>query len=141
MKVQHNGREFTVEVTADGEGVVSHAGAVLLAETADRIGLTDVLSRGLAPMRSLVCPPGRTSHFAIRLRWTRCKAERFVRLYDGRRDHREWLIDGECCATGTLTGTRAAKPLEQAESRGEDAPAKPFKPVRFRRGSSGSCQA
>ena len=46
MKVQRNGREFTVEVTADGEGVVSHAGAALLAGTADRIGLTDALSRG-----------------------------------------------------------------------------------------------
>lgn len=52
MKVQRNGREFTVEVTADGEGVVSHAGAALLAETADRIGLTEALSEGLAPMRS-----------------------------------------------------------------------------------------
>ena len=52
MKVQRNGREFTVEVTADGEGVVSHAGAALLAGTADRIGLTDALSRGLAPIRS-----------------------------------------------------------------------------------------
>jgi len=51
MKVQRNGREFTVEVTADGEGVVSHAGAVLLAETADRIGMTEALSEGLAPMR------------------------------------------------------------------------------------------
>src|SRR5680860_829307 len=51
MKVQHDGREFTVEVTADGEGVVSHAGAALLAETADRIGLTEALSEGLAPMR------------------------------------------------------------------------------------------
>jgi len=51
MKVQRNGREFTVEVTADGEGVVSHAGAALLAETADRIGLTDALAKGLAPMR------------------------------------------------------------------------------------------
>jgi hypothetical protein len=51
MKVQRNGREFTVEVTADGEGVVSHAGAALLAETADRIGLTDALSQGLASMR------------------------------------------------------------------------------------------
>jgi hypothetical protein len=51
MKVQRNGRKFTVEVTADGEGVVSHAGTALLAETADRIGLTDALSRGLAPMR------------------------------------------------------------------------------------------
>lgn len=47
MKVQRNGREFTVDVTADGEGVVSHAGAALLAETADRIGLTDSLSKGL----------------------------------------------------------------------------------------------
>ena len=51
MKVQRNGREFTVEVTADGEGVVSHAGAALLAETADRTGLTDALCKGLAPMR------------------------------------------------------------------------------------------
>ena len=51
MKVQHNGREFTVDVTADGEGIVSHAGAALLAETADRIGLTDALAEGLAPMR------------------------------------------------------------------------------------------
>lgn len=51
MKVQRNGREFTVDVTADGEGVVSHAGTALLAETANRIGLSDALSRGLAPMR------------------------------------------------------------------------------------------
>src|SRR5680860_1590270 len=51
MKVQRNGREFTVEVTADGEGVVSHAGAALLAGTSDRVGLTRALSRGLAPMR------------------------------------------------------------------------------------------
>lgn len=51
MKVQRNGREFTVEVTAEGEGVVSHAGAALLAEAADRIGLTKALSEGLAPMR------------------------------------------------------------------------------------------
>lgn len=51
MKVQHDGREITVEVTADGEGVVSHAGAALLAETAERIGLTEALSKGLAPMR------------------------------------------------------------------------------------------
>lgn len=51
MKVQRNGREFTVDVTADGEGIVSHAGAALLAEAADCIGLTEALSRGLAPMR------------------------------------------------------------------------------------------
>ena len=30
----------TVEVTADGEGLVSHAGVALLVELADRVGLT-----------------------------------------------------------------------------------------------------
>src|SRR5918997_3543646 len=49
LKVQRDGRRFTVDVTADGEGLVSHAGAALLAECADRLGLTDALSR--APMR------------------------------------------------------------------------------------------
>ena len=38
MKVQRNGRNFTVEVTADGEGVVSHAGAALLAGTSVAVG-------------------------------------------------------------------------------------------------------
>jgi Transposase DDE domain group 1 len=41
----------TVEVTADGEGVVSHAGAALLVELADRVGLTGELSGALAPTR------------------------------------------------------------------------------------------
>ena len=36
MKVQRDGRRFTVEVASDGEGLVSHAGAALLAEAADR---------------------------------------------------------------------------------------------------------
>ena len=31
LKVQRDGRNFTVEVTAFGEGVVSHAGTALLA--------------------------------------------------------------------------------------------------------------
>ncbi len=38
MRVQRDGRDFKVEVTADGEGLVSHAGAALLAGTADRVG-------------------------------------------------------------------------------------------------------
>jgi hypothetical protein len=42
---------LTVEVSADGAGVVSHAGAALLAEAADRLGLTGALSGGLAGMR------------------------------------------------------------------------------------------
>lgn len=41
----------TVEVTADGEGLASHAGTALLAELADRTGLTTALSRALAPTR------------------------------------------------------------------------------------------
>ena len=51
MKVQRDGRNFTVEVTADGEGLVSHAGSALLAQVADETGLTPALSRGLSPMR------------------------------------------------------------------------------------------
>lgn len=51
MKVTRDGRRFTVDVVPDGEGLVSHAGAALLAEAADRLGLTGALSRALAPMR------------------------------------------------------------------------------------------
>src|SRR4051812_49436583 len=45
----------------DGEGLVSHAGAALLAEAADRLGLTRALSGGLAGMRERRCKhdPGR----------------------------------------------------------------------------------
>jgi hypothetical protein len=38
-------------VTADGEGLVSHAGVVLLVELADRTGLTEALSDALADTR------------------------------------------------------------------------------------------
>ena len=41
----------TVEVTADGEGLVSRAGVALLVELADRVGLTGALSGGLAGTR------------------------------------------------------------------------------------------
>src|SRR3954468_13231659 len=41
----------TVVVTADGEGLVSHAGAALLVELADRAGLTAALSDAMAPTR------------------------------------------------------------------------------------------
>ena len=44
MKVMRDGRPVTVEVTADGAGVVSHAGSALLAQVADRLGLTKALS-------------------------------------------------------------------------------------------------
>jgi hypothetical protein len=51
LKVQRDGRRFTVGVASDGEGLVSHAGAGLLAEASDRLGLTAALSEGLAGMR------------------------------------------------------------------------------------------
>src|SRR6476659_7657489 len=41
----------TVEVRADAEGIVSHAGAHLLAELADRVGLTAALSEAMALTR------------------------------------------------------------------------------------------
>jgi hypothetical protein len=51
LKVQRDGRSFTVDVRADGDGLVSHAGAGLLAEVADRTGLTAALSRALSGLR------------------------------------------------------------------------------------------
>ena len=51
MKVQRDGRNVTVEVRADGEGVVSHAGSALVALIADKSGLTGALSVGLAGLR------------------------------------------------------------------------------------------
>jgi hypothetical protein len=51
LRVMRDGRSFTVDVAPDGDGLVSHAGAALLAETADRVGLTRELSRALAGVR------------------------------------------------------------------------------------------
>jgi len=51
LRVQRDGRDFTVEVTADGGGVVSHAGSALLARVADKTGLTGALSRRLSAMK------------------------------------------------------------------------------------------
>lgn len=50
-----------MEVTADGEGVVSHAGLVLLPHLADRTGLTVGLSGALASTRLLVHDWGRVA--------------------------------------------------------------------------------
>src|ERR1035437_10800876 len=46
-----NGRPVTVEVTSDGAGLVSHAGSALLAQVADRVGLTGALSLRLAGVK------------------------------------------------------------------------------------------
>ena len=51
MKVNRNGQPETVEVTADGEGFCSQAGALLLTNLCDRLGLTEALGEALAPTR------------------------------------------------------------------------------------------
>ena len=51
MKVMRDGRPVTVEVTSDGAGLVSHAGSALLAQVADKLGLTSALSLRLAALK------------------------------------------------------------------------------------------
>jgi hypothetical protein len=43
LRVQATNSSSGVEVTTDGTGVVGHAGAALLGELADRLGLTSAL--------------------------------------------------------------------------------------------------
>jgi hypothetical protein len=47
LRVKRGGRDVKVDVRADGQGLVSHAGAALIAEVADRLGLTSALDRVL----------------------------------------------------------------------------------------------
>jgi Transposase DDE domain group 1 len=49
--VNRTARFERVEVRADGEGLLSHAGVALLVELADRSGLTAALSEAMAPTR------------------------------------------------------------------------------------------
>ena len=51
MRVMRNGRPVTVEVSADGAGLVSHAGTALIARVADKLGLTGALSLRLAGVK------------------------------------------------------------------------------------------
>ena len=66
--MQLNGWDRALKVTADGKGLVGHAGAVLLRKAADQLGLTAGLSaallrKGTSPLRPRtpprVCPLGR----------------------------------------------------------------------------------
>jgi hypothetical protein len=61
LRVKRGGRDVKVEVRADGAGLVSHAGAALIAETADRVGLTSALDRALGNLfeRAPTHSPGR----------------------------------------------------------------------------------
>jgi hypothetical protein len=47
-----DGRSITVDVAADGTGLVSHAGSALLAQVADKLGVTRALSRRLAGLKA-----------------------------------------------------------------------------------------
>jgi len=51
LMVMRDGRSVTVEVTADGAGLVSHAGTALLGQVADKVGLTSALSVRLAAIK------------------------------------------------------------------------------------------
>ena len=51
MRVMRDGRPVTVDVTSDGAGLVSHAGSALLAQVADRLGVTKGLSLRLAGIK------------------------------------------------------------------------------------------
>jgi len=51
LQVMRDGRPVTVEVTSDGAGLVSHAGSVLFAQVADKLGLTNGLSLRLAGLK------------------------------------------------------------------------------------------
>jgi len=51
LKVMRDGRPVTVEVMSDGAGLVSHAGSALLAQVADKLGLTSGLSSRLAALK------------------------------------------------------------------------------------------
>lgn len=59
--MQGSGWSRGLEVSADGAGVVSHAGLVLLRGLADKAGLTSGLSRALASRRVLVHDRGRVA--------------------------------------------------------------------------------
>ncbi|MGH3815380.1 MAG: IS1380 family transposase, partial [Pseudonocardiaceae bacterium] len=59
MKVHVTGWSKGLDVTADGEGVVSHAGLALLRQLADKTGLTGGLSGALACSRLLIHDRGR----------------------------------------------------------------------------------
>ena len=52
MKVTHAGCLVNVEVTADGEGLVSRAGSALVARVADKVGLTRGLSGRLGDLKA-----------------------------------------------------------------------------------------
>jgi hypothetical protein len=52
LKVTHDGRRITVEVSPDGDGLVSRAGSALVERVADKTGLTRALSLRLGDLKA-----------------------------------------------------------------------------------------
>ena len=69
--MQHNGWDHALKVTADGKGLVGHAGAILLRKAADQVGLTGLLSGALKEKRTspLFDRESRSSRWPPRSRW------------------------------------------------------------------------
>ena len=59
-----------LEVTADGEGIVSHAGLAVLRQLADKTGLTGGLSHALASPRLLIHDRGRVTADLVPLEYS-----------------------------------------------------------------------
>ena len=120
MRVQRDGRQVTVTVTADGDDqTVNHAGAALLAETADRVGLTGAFSSGLAGLRQRRGghDPGRVlGDLAVMLadggdalcdlRSLRDQPALFGRVAS---DSTAWRVIDDVCEHGLLDAVRAAR--------------------------------
>ena len=127
MRVQRDGRQVTVTVTADGdENVVGHAGAALLAETADRVGLTGALSGGLGGLRQRRGghDPGRVVRdLAVMLadggdalcdlRSLRDQRALFGRVAS---DSTAWRVIDDVCEHGLLDAVRAARGAARARA-------------------------
>jgi hypothetical protein len=78
-KVNLTGWSKSLEVTGDGQGIVSHAGLALLRQLAGKTGLTGGLSRALASPRLLIHDRG-TGRVRPRRRPAPCPEKETVRL-------------------------------------------------------------
>jgi hypothetical protein len=127
LKVQRDGRPVTVTVRADGdENTVAHAGAALLAEVADRLGLTAALSSELAGLRQRrsAHDPGRVARdLAVMLAdggdaLCDLRALRDQRALFGRvaSDATAWRVIDAVCEHGLLDALRAARATARAQA-------------------------
>src|SRR3954453_7083467 len=138
LRVQRDGRRVTVTVTADGdEKTVSHAGAALLGEIADRVGLTGALSGGLVGLRVRRGghDPGRVVRdLAVMLadggdalcdlRALRDQPALFGRVAA---DSTAWRVIDDVCEVGLLDALRAARAT--ARERAFELGARPAGPL------------